>query len=88
MYDKFWDLSQYNFELQEVKMSTTIVSSVLVVLGYLVGLGNPVWLGEGPRGIPLDFTLEKVQERKESPAESAPWCQPQSRKTCSSAATT
>ena len=63
MYDKFWDLSQYNFELQEVKMSTTIVSSVLVVLGYLVGLGNPVGLGEGPRGIPPDFTLKKVQER-------------------------
>ena len=63
MYDKFWDLSQYNFELQEVKMSTTIVSAVLVVLGYLVGLGNPAGLGEGPRGIPLDFTLEKVQQR-------------------------
>jgi len=62
MYDKFWDLSQYNFELQEVKMSTTI-SSVLVVLGYLVGLGNPVGLGEGPRGIPPNFTLDKVQER-------------------------
>ena len=62
MCDKFWDLSQYNFELQEVKMSTTI-SSVLVILGYLVGLGNPVGLGEGPRGIPPDFTLEKVQER-------------------------
>ena len=62
MYDKFWDLSQYNFELQEVKMSTTI-SSVLVVLGYLVGLGNPVGLGEGPLGIPPNFTLDKVQER-------------------------
>ena len=62
MYDKFWDLSQYNFEHQEVKMSTTI-SSVLVVLGYLVGLGNPVGLGEGPRGIPPNFTLDKVQER-------------------------
>ena len=62
MYDKFWDLSQYNFELQDVKMYTTI-SSVLVVLGYLVGLGNPVGLGEGPRGIPPDFTLDKVQER-------------------------
>ena len=62
MYDKFWDLSQYNFELQEVKMSTTI-SSVLVVLGCLVGLGNPVGLGEGPRGIPPNFTLDKVQER-------------------------
>ena len=63
MYDNFWDLSQYNFELQEVKMSTSTVSSVLVVLGFLVGLGNPVGLGEGPRGIPPDFTLKKVQER-------------------------
>ena len=62
MYDTFWDLSQYNFELQEVKMSTSTVSSVLVVLGFLVGLGNPVGLGEGPRGIPPDFTLKKVQE--------------------------
>ena len=62
MCDKFWDLSQYNFELQEVKMSTTI-SSVLVVLGCLVGLGNPGGLGEGPRGIPPNFTLDKVQER-------------------------
>ena len=62
MYDKFWDLSQYNFELQEVKMSTSTVSSVLVVLGFLVGLGNPVGLGEGPRGIPPDFTLKCRRE--------------------------
>jgi len=26
-------------------------------------LGNPAGLGEGPRGIPPDFTLKKVQER-------------------------
>ena len=61
--DKFWDLSQYNFELQEVKMSTFTISSVLVVLGFLVGLGNPAGLGKGPRGIPPGFTLSKVQER-------------------------
>ena len=60
MYDNFWDLSQYNFELQEVKMSTSTITSVLVVLGFLVGLGNPAGLGEGPRGIPPDFTLKKV----------------------------
>ena len=59
MYDNFWDLSQYNFELQEVKMSTFTITSVLVVLGFLVGLGNPVGLGEGPCGIPPDFTLKR-----------------------------
>ena len=63
IYDKFWDLSKYNFQLQEVKMSTFTISSVFVVLGFLVGLGNPVGLGEGPRGIPPNFTLDKVQER-------------------------
>ena len=36
---------------------------MLAVLGFLVGLGNPAGLGEGPRGIPPDFTLKKVQER-------------------------
>ena len=63
MYDNFRDLSQYNFELLRVKMSTSTIASLLAVLGFLVGLGNPAGLGEGPRGIPPDFTLKKVQER-------------------------
>ena len=63
MYDNFWDLSQYNFELLRVKMSTSTIAALLAVLGFLVGLGNPAGLGEGPHGIPPDFTLKKVQER-------------------------
>ena len=63
MYDKFGELSQYNFELLRVKMSTSTIVSLLAVLGVLVGLGNPAGLGGGPRGIPPDFTLKKVQER-------------------------
>ena len=43
-------------------MFTTATISFLVVLG-LAGLGNPVGLGNGPNGIPSDFTLSKVQER-------------------------
>ena len=62
MYNNFRDLSQFNFELLRVKMSTSTIASLLVVLG-LVGLGNPAGLGDGPRGIPTDFTLNKVQER-------------------------
>ena len=63
MCNNFQDLSQFNFELLRVKMSTSTIASLLVVLGFLVGLGNPVGLGDGPRGIPTDFTLSKVQER-------------------------
>ena len=63
MYQNLQDLSQFNFELPRVKMSTTTTISVLVVLGFLAGLGNPVGLGNGPNGIPSDFTLSKVQER-------------------------
>ena len=63
MYDNFQDLSQYHFELLKVKMSTSTIASLLAVLGFLVGLSNPAGLGEGPCGIPPDFTLKKVQER-------------------------
>ena len=63
MYQNFEDLSQYNFELLRVKMSTSTIISLLVVLGCLAVLGNPVGLGNGPDGIPSDFTLSKVQER-------------------------
>ena len=63
MYQNFQDLSQFNFELLRVKMSTTTIISLLVVLGFLSGLGNPIGLGDGPHGIPSDFTLSKVQER-------------------------
>ena len=63
MYNNFQDLSQFNFELLRVKMSTTTIISLLVVLGFLAGLGNPIGLGDGPHGIPSDFTLSKVQER-------------------------
>ena len=44
-------------------MSTSTIASLLAVLGFLVGWGNPAGLGEGPRGIPTDFTVRKVQER-------------------------
>ena len=63
MYDEFGELSQYSFELLRVKMFTSTIVSLLAVLGVLVGLGNPAGLGVGPRGIPPDFTLTKVQER-------------------------
>ena len=63
MCNNFQDLSQFNFELLRVKMSTSTIASLLAVLGSLVGLGNPAGLGDGPRGIPTDFTLNKVQER-------------------------
>ena len=63
MYEYFLDLSQYNFELLRVKMSTSTIASLLAVLGFLVGLGNPAGLGEGPCGIPAGFTVRKVQER-------------------------
>ena len=43
-------------------MSTTTIS-LLIVLGLSAGLGNPIGLGDGPHGIPSDFTLSKVQER-------------------------
>ena len=62
MCNNFQDLSEFNFELLRVKMSTTTIASLLVVLGFLVGLGNPVGLGDGPRGIPSDFTLSKVED--------------------------
>ena len=45
MYDKFGEISQYNFELLRVKMSTSTIVSLLAVLGVLVGLGNPAGLG-------------------------------------------
>ena len=64
MYENFQDLSQYNFELLRVKMSTSTIASLLAVLGFLVRLSNPAGLGEGPRGIPPDLTLKKVQERE------------------------
>ena len=63
MCKNFQDLSQFNFELLRVKMFTTTIISLLVVLGFLARLGNPIGLGDGPHGIPSDFTLSKVQER-------------------------
>ena len=47
MYDNFQDLSQFNFELLRVEMSTSTIASLLAVLGFLVGLGNPAGLGVG-----------------------------------------
>ena len=62
MYREFRDLCQFNFELLRVKMFTTTIS-LLILLGLSAGFGNPVGLGDGPLGIPSDFTLSKVQER-------------------------
>ena len=62
IYQNLQDLSQFNFELPRVKMFTTTIS-LLIVLRLLAGFGNPVGLGDGPLGIPSDFTLSKVQER-------------------------
>ena len=53
---KFQDLNQFNFDLLRVKMSTTI--ALLIVLGL-----SAIDLGDGPQGIPPDFTISKVQER-------------------------